>query len=145
MSFALFYGDICMDLDSVDSDEALNASSFQFLSSVKRFIATIFVSVLNASSALLFYRKISFNASSPLLFRRNSPLNASSTLLFKVTLPTSASDLPKHPLFVALLLNPRPIKDLPSITVPFPTRLTNPHAWLGGVSATSPGRGRPDQ
>jgi hypothetical protein len=44
-SFALFYGNFCMDLDSVDSDEvmkrgneALNASSLQFLSSVKCFI-----------------------------------------------------------------------------------------------------------
>jgi hypothetical protein len=43
------FGDICMDLYSVDSDEAmkrgdeaLNASLLQFLSSVKRFIATIF-------------------------------------------------------------------------------------------------------
>jgi hypothetical protein len=41
MGFALFCGDFCMDLYSVDSnealkrcDEALNASSFQFLSSV---------------------------------------------------------------------------------------------------------------
>jgi hypothetical protein len=48
-SFALFYGNFCMDLYSVDSDEAikrgneaLNASSLQFLSSVKRFIVTIF-------------------------------------------------------------------------------------------------------
>jgi hypothetical protein len=39
------FGDFCMDLYSVDSDQALNASSLQFLSSVKllhRFIATIF-------------------------------------------------------------------------------------------------------
>ncbi len=48
-SFALFYGYFCMDLYNVDSDEAmkrgdeaLNASSLQFLSSVKFFIATIF-------------------------------------------------------------------------------------------------------
>jgi hypothetical protein len=41
------FGDFCMDLYSVDSDEAmkrgdeaLNASSLQFLSSVKRFIAS---------------------------------------------------------------------------------------------------------
>jgi hypothetical protein len=47
-SFALFYGDFCMDLYSVDSDdvikrgdEALNASSLQFLSSFKRFIASM--------------------------------------------------------------------------------------------------------
>jgi hypothetical protein len=46
-SFELFYGDFCMDLHSVVSDEAmkrgneaLNASSLQFLSSVKRFIAS---------------------------------------------------------------------------------------------------------
>jgi hypothetical protein len=48
-SFALFYDDFCLDLYSVASDEAmkrgneaLNASSLQFLSSVKRFIATVF-------------------------------------------------------------------------------------------------------
>jgi hypothetical protein len=47
-NFALFYGDFCMDLYSVDSDEAmkqgdeaLNASSLQFLSNVKCFIASI--------------------------------------------------------------------------------------------------------
>jgi hypothetical protein len=44
-SFALFYGDFCMDLYSVDSDkndeamkqrdEALNTSSLQFLRSIK--------------------------------------------------------------------------------------------------------------
>ncbi len=46
-SFALFYGDFCMDLFCVDSDEAmkrgdeaLNASSIQFLISAKRFIAS---------------------------------------------------------------------------------------------------------
>jgi hypothetical protein len=45
-SLAPFFGDFCMDLYSVDSDEAmmrgdeaLNASSLQFLSSIKRFIA----------------------------------------------------------------------------------------------------------
>jgi hypothetical protein len=36
-------------------DAALNASSLQFLSIVKRFIATIFFSALNASSRLIFY------------------------------------------------------------------------------------------
>jgi hypothetical protein len=48
-SFALFYGNFCMDLYSVDSkearkrgDEALNASLLKFLSSFKCFIATIF-------------------------------------------------------------------------------------------------------
>ncbi len=47
-SFGLFYGDFCMDLYSVDSDEAmkrgdesLNASLLQFLSIVKRFIASL--------------------------------------------------------------------------------------------------------
>jgi hypothetical protein len=42
-SFALFYGDFCMDLYSVDRDEAmkrgnegLSASSLQFLSIIKR-------------------------------------------------------------------------------------------------------------
>jgi hypothetical protein len=46
-SFGLLYGDFCMDLCSVDSDEAmkrgdeaLNASSLQFLGIVKRFIAS---------------------------------------------------------------------------------------------------------
>jgi hypothetical protein len=46
-SFGLFYGDFCLDLYSVDSDEAmkrgdeaLNASSLQFLSIIKRFIAS---------------------------------------------------------------------------------------------------------
>jgi hypothetical protein len=53
-----------MDLYSVDSNEgmkrgneALNASSLQFLSSVKRFIATIFFSALNASLPILFMGK----------------------------------------------------------------------------------------
>jgi hypothetical protein len=64
MRFALFCGDFCMDLYSVESDEAmkqgneaLNASSLQFLSSVKCFIVTIFFSALNASSSLLFAEK----------------------------------------------------------------------------------------
>jgi hypothetical protein len=35
-------------------DEVLNVSSVQFFRSVKRFIATIFYSALNASSLLLF-------------------------------------------------------------------------------------------
>jgi hypothetical protein len=46
-SFALFYGNFSMDFYRVDSDgamkrgnKALNASSFQFLSSVKNFIAS---------------------------------------------------------------------------------------------------------
>jgi hypothetical protein len=65
-SFALFYGDFCMDLYSVVSDEAmkqgnkaLNASLFQFLSSVKRFIASslkFFLSV-KCFIAVTFYRK----------------------------------------------------------------------------------------
>jgi hypothetical protein len=38
-------------------DEALNASLLQFLSIVKRFIAMIFFSALNASSPLLFIGK----------------------------------------------------------------------------------------
>jgi hypothetical protein len=38
-------------------DEALNTSSFQFFSGVKRFIATIFVSALNTPSSLLFIGK----------------------------------------------------------------------------------------
>ncbi len=74
------------------SDVALNASSLQFLSSVKRLIASslrFFLSVKHFI-AVIFYGKTSFNASSPLLFRRNSMFNASSPLLFKVNLPTSA-------------------------------------------------------
>jgi hypothetical protein len=39
-SFALFSGDFFMDLYSVDSDEALNASSLQVLGIVKGFIAS---------------------------------------------------------------------------------------------------------
>jgi hypothetical protein len=101
-SFALFYGDFCMDLYSVDSNAAmkhqtlhrfnfevsLNASSLQFFLSVKRFVADTF------------YGKTSFNTSSPLLFERSSSLNASSPLLFKVTLPTSEEDLGMCPLYV---------------------------------------------
>ncbi len=60
-SHALFYGDFFMNLYSVDSDEAmkggneaLNVSLLLFLRSVTRFIATIFYSVLNVSSPLIF-------------------------------------------------------------------------------------------
>jgi hypothetical protein len=63
-SFALFYDDFCMDLYSVDSDEAikkgneaLNALSLQFLSSIKHFIAPFFFSALNALLPLLFMKK----------------------------------------------------------------------------------------
>jgi hypothetical protein len=76
-------------------DEALNASSLQFLSSVKCFIASslrFFLSI-NRFIAFIFYGKPSFNASSLLIVRRNSSFNASSLLLFKVTLPTFASQL----------------------------------------------------
>jgi hypothetical protein len=73
-----------MDVYSIDSDEALNASSLQFLS-----IATIFLSV-KRFIAVNFYGKTSFDASSPLLLKINSLLNASSPLLFKVILPASA-------------------------------------------------------
>jgi hypothetical protein len=50
-------------------DEALNASSLQFLSSVKRFIASSLGFFLGVKCfiAVLFYGKPSFNASSPLL------------------------------------------------------------------------------
>ncbi len=41
-SFALLNDDFCIDLYSVDSDEALNALSLQILSNVQHFIATIF-------------------------------------------------------------------------------------------------------
>jgi hypothetical protein len=76
-------------------DEALNASTLQFLSSVKRFIASslrFFLSV-KRFIAVIFYEKPWFNASSPLLLKRNSSFNASSPLLFKVTLPTSGGVL----------------------------------------------------
>jgi hypothetical protein len=96
----VFFSNICMDIYSVDSDEAMkrgdeafNASLLQFLSIVKRFNASslrFFISV-KRYIAVNFYRKTSFNASLPLLFKRNSSLNASSPLLFKVILlPTSA-------------------------------------------------------
>jgi hypothetical protein len=59
-SHALLNGDFFMILNSVDSneemkqgDEALNTSSLLFLRSVKRFIATIFYSALNASLPLI--------------------------------------------------------------------------------------------
>jgi hypothetical protein len=67
--------------NSVDSDEAvkqgdeaLNASSLQFLSSVKHFIASSLQFFLSAKCfiAVTFYRKTLFNTSSPLLFKRNS-------------------------------------------------------------------------
>ncbi len=87
-----------MDLYSVDidevmklGDEALNASSLQFCSSIKLFFASslqFFLSV-KLFIAIIFYEKTSFNTSSLLLFKRNSSFNASSPLLFKVTLPTS--------------------------------------------------------
>jgi hypothetical protein len=92
------FGNFCIDLYSVDSDEAmkrddeaLNTSSLPFLSSVERFIASslrFFLSV-KRFIAVNFYGKPSFNASSLLLFKRSSSFNASSPLLFKLTLPTS--------------------------------------------------------
>ncbi len=62
-------------------DEALNASSLQFLSSVKRFVASSLCFFLSVKRfiAVVFYGKPSF-----------SSFNASSPLLFKLTLPTSA-------------------------------------------------------
>jgi hypothetical protein len=98
-SFGLFYGDFCMDLYAVDSneamkrgDEALNASSLQFLRSVNASLLHRYDLLLSVKRfiAVNFYGKTSFNASLPLLLKRNLPLNASSPLLFKVTLPTSA-------------------------------------------------------
>jgi hypothetical protein len=95
-----FCCNFCMDICSVDSDEAmkrgdeaLNISLLQFLSIVKRLIASSLRSLLSVKCfiAVNFYRKTSFNASSPLLLKRNSSLNASSPLLFRVTLPTSAT------------------------------------------------------
>jgi hypothetical protein len=98
-SFALFYGNFCMDTYSFDSDEAmkrgdeaLNASLLQFFSIVKRFIASLLRFLLSSVKRFIaanFYRKTSFNASSPLHFKRHSSFIASSPLLFKVTLPTS--------------------------------------------------------
>jgi hypothetical protein len=88
-SFALFFGDFSMDIYSVDSDKALNASSLQFLSIVINASSLRFLLSVKRFINVNFYRKTSFNASSPLLFKRNSSLNASSPLLFKVTLPTS--------------------------------------------------------
>jgi hypothetical protein len=62
-SAALFNGDFCMNLYSVDSDEAMkrgdeafNGSSLSFLRSVftlHRFMASIFYSALNATSPLI--------------------------------------------------------------------------------------------
>jgi hypothetical protein len=81
--FLCLFGDFCMDLHSVDSDEALNASSLQFLSSVKPFIALslrFFLSV-KCLIAVIFYGKQLFNASSPLLIKRNSSFNALLPLL----------------------------------------------------------------
>jgi hypothetical protein len=40
-SFSLHYGDFCMDFFSVNSDEALNASSLQFLRNIKRLIDSL--------------------------------------------------------------------------------------------------------
>jgi hypothetical protein len=80
-SFALFYGDFCMDLHSVASDvamkrgnEALNASSHHRYS---------FFLALNASSHHRYSFFLALNASSPLLFIENTLFNASSLLLFK--------------------------------------------------------------
>jgi hypothetical protein len=60
-SFGLFYGDFRMDLYGVDSDEARRWSVKCFIASilgiVKRFIATVFISALNASSPLIFKEK----------------------------------------------------------------------------------------
>jgi hypothetical protein len=79
-SFALFYGNFCIDLYIVDSDEALkrgdealNASMLQFLSSVKRSSLhryNFFPSVKRF--IVTFYEKTLFKASSPLLLKRNS-------------------------------------------------------------------------
>ncbi len=68
-------------------NEALNASSLQFFSSVKRFIASLLQFFLRVKRfiAVTFMENTSFNSSSPLLFKRNSLLNASLPLLFKVT------------------------------------------------------------
>jgi hypothetical protein len=71
-------------------DDALNASSLQFLSSAKRFIASSLQFFLSVKRLIgvSYCGKTLFNASSPFLLKRNSSL-ASSPLLFKETLPTS--------------------------------------------------------
>jgi hypothetical protein len=90
------FGNFCMDIYGVDSDEAmkrgdeaLNASLLQFLSIVKRFITSSLQFLLSIKHfiAVNFYRERSFNASSPLLLKRNSSLYASSPLLFKLLCP----------------------------------------------------------
>jgi hypothetical protein len=73
-------------------NEALNASSLQFLSSVKRFIATIFFSALIASLPLSFMEKHCLTLHRRYFLKeKNSSLNGSSPLFFKVTLPTSGA------------------------------------------------------
>ncbi len=71
MFFALFHGDFCMDLYSVDSDEALNASWLQFLSSVKCYTASLLQFLLSVKHFIVvtFYGKTSFNASLQLLLK----------------------------------------------------------------------------
>jgi hypothetical protein len=81
----LFNGDFYMNLYSVDSDEAVkrgdeafNGSSLQCLRGVKRFIASIFHSALNASSPLILkkysrltlYRRYFFKQIHPLTLHR---------------------------------------------------------------------------
>jgi hypothetical protein len=63
-SFGLFYGDFCMDLYSVDSDEAMQWCVKHFIALIVKkrftlhcFIATIFYSALNASLMLIFMEK----------------------------------------------------------------------------------------
>jgi hypothetical protein len=79
-------------------NEALNASSLQFLSSIKHFISSslqFFLSVKHYITITFIEKHCStlhrcyFLKEIPLLFKRNSSLNASVPLLFKVTLPTS--------------------------------------------------------
>jgi hypothetical protein len=72
--------------------ESLNASSLQFLGSVKRFIA---LSLQFSSQRLTLHRRYFLRKNIvkrfiALLLKRNQLLNPLSLLLFKVTLPTSA-------------------------------------------------------
>ncbi len=63
-------------------DEAFNGSSLQFLRSVKRFIASIFYSALNASSLLILKKNRRLTLYRRNFFLTDSSLNASSPLIF---------------------------------------------------------------
>jgi hypothetical protein len=75
-------------------DEALNASSLQFLTSVLNAASLQFFLSVKCFITVIFYRKPSFNASSPLLFKKKVIANTLTLLLLNVTLPTSAYQKP---------------------------------------------------